>query len=218
MQPEGSVTRMLAHLFRIAVATSVIGSVAAAQQSQRAGPQLRTSSFVFARYASGSASVLYAARGLGAAGGFVGMVQNPETQYRELVAGAYTQLNWSGQSLLVALGYADASESQYLQTYITPSFAAGDFELSGTLEWYIPLGRAGVRQFDMNPVSLEARLSDHVRAGAAYTLSLAHDEAAHHRIGPVLEWAAQRDKLRLELLHRTVGETVEVRAIILAAF
>src|SRR5437016_1512821 len=131
-QPEGSVTRMLAHLFRIAVATSVIGSVAAAQQSQRAGPQLRTSSFVFARYASGSASVLYAARGLGPVGGFVGMVQNPETQYHELIAGSFTQINWSDQSVLVAVAYADASESQYLQTYVVPSFATGRLELSGT--------------------------------------------------------------------------------------
>jgi hypothetical protein len=199
--------RMLA----IALTTSAIGSTGTAQQ-------LRTSSFVFARYASGSASVLYAARGLGALGGFVGMVQNPKTQYRELIVGGYTQLNWSGQSMLVAVGYADASDSQYLQTYITPSYARARLALSGTFEWYEPLGHAGVRQLDVNPASLEVRMSDHLWAGAAYTLSLAEHGPARRRMGPVLEWATRGNKIRLELLHRTVGETVEARAVILAAF
>ena len=194
----------------IALTASLIGSAGTAQQ-------LRTSSFVFARYASGSASVLYAARGFGAVGGFVGMVQNPKTQYRELIVGLFTQFNWSGQSVLVAVGYADASEGQYLETYITPSFARGRLALSGNFEWYEPLGRAAVRQLDVNPASLEVRVSDHLWAGAAYTLGLAEHETARHRMGPVLEWATRRDKVRLELLHRTVG-TVEVRAVILAAF
>ena len=207
-------TRMLCAL----VLLLGIGSAATAQQAERRGLHLRTSSFVFARYASGSASVLYAGRGLGRVGGFVGMVQNPKTQYRELIVGSYTQLNWSGQSVLVGVGYADASDGQYLQTYITPTFASGRLSLSATLEWYDPLDRAGVRQFDMNPVSLEARLSDHLSAAIAYTLSLADHQTARRRIGPVLEWATRRDKLRVEVLHRTVGETVEVRAVIVAAF
>jgi len=211
---SSTIRRMLGMI----VTTSILASAAIAQQARRAGPQLRTSNFVFARYASGSASVLYAARGLGSVGGFVAIVQNPETEYHELIAGSFTQINWSDQSVLVAVAYAVASESQYLQTYVVPSFATGRLELSGTLEWYIPLGRAGVRQLDMNPVSLEMRVSDRLWAGAAYTLSLAHHEPARHRIGPVLEWATRRDKLRVELLDRSVGETVEVRAVILAAF
>ena len=81
---------------------------ASAQQSPKAELRLDTPSFVFARYATASAASLYGARGFGPVGGFVGMVQNRKTQYRELIAGMYTQVNWDRQSVLVALGYADA--------------------------------------------------------------------------------------------------------------
>ena len=209
---------LIPRMLVLAVATSVVGSAAAAQQAAREGLQLRTSSFMYARYASASASVLYAARGLGPIGGFVAMVQNPETQYRELIAGAFTQLNWSAQSVLVAVSYADASESQYLQVYVTPSIVSGWLAPSGTLEWYEPLGRGGTRQFDVNPVSLRLHVSDHLWTGAAYTVALADHETARHRFGPVLEWATRRDKLRVELLDRTFDHTVEVRVAILAGF
>jgi len=64
----------------VAVTTSVVASAAAAQQPEREGLQLRTSSSMYARYESASASVLYAAGVLGPVGGFVAMVQNPKTQ------------------------------------------------------------------------------------------------------------------------------------------
>ena len=173
---------------------------------------------MYARYASASASVIYAARGLGPIGGFVAMIQNPKTQYRELIAGTFTQLNWNRQSVLVAIAYADASESQYLQMYLAPSIAAGRMALSGTLEWYEPLGRMGTRQFDVNPLSPRVRLSNRLWAGAAYTVGLSEHETARHRVGPTFEWVTARDRLRLELLDRTFDHTVEVRAAILAGF
>ena len=209
---------LIPRLLVLAVTTSVVASAAAAQQPEREGLQLRTSSFMYARYASASASVLYAARGLGPVGGFVAMVQNPQTQYRELIAGAFTQLNWSAQSVLVAVAYADASESQYLQVYVTPSIVSSRLAVSGTLEWYEPLGRGGTRQFDVNPISPRVRVSDHFWAGASYTMGLADHEIARHRIGPVFEWVTRRDRLRLELLDRTFDHTVEVRVAILAGF
>src|SRR5438874_12983301 len=99
MQPEGSVTRMLYAL----VLLLGIGSAATAQQAERRDLQLRASSFVFARYASGSASVLYAGRGLGPIGGFVGMVQNPKTQNRRPTVGSYTQRNCRPQGFLLGV-------------------------------------------------------------------------------------------------------------------
>jgi len=118
----------------------------------------------------------------------------------------------------VAVAYADASESQYLQVYVIPSIVSGRLAVSGTLEWYEPLGRSGTRQFDANPVSPRLRVSDHLWAGAAYTVAIADHETARHRIGPVLEWVTRRDRLRLELLDRTFDHTVEVRVAILAGF
>jgi len=209
---------LIPRILVLAVATSVVGSAAAAQQAAHEGLQLRTPSFMYARYASASASVIYAARGLGPIGGFVAMIQNPKTQYRELIAGTFTQLNWNRQSVLVAIAYADASESQYLQMYLAPSIAAGRMALSGTLEWYEPLGRMGTRQFDVNPLSPRVRLSNRLWAGAAYTVGLSEHETARHRIGPAFEWVTRLDRLRLELLDRTFDHTVEVRAAILAGF
>jgi hypothetical protein len=192
--------------------------LSAGAQSSKSGPRLEAPSFVFARYASGSASALYAVRGFGRIGGLVAMVQSPETRYRELIVGSFTQLNWNRQSVLVALAYADATESQYLQAYVAPSFAVGRLSLSGTIEWYEPLGRAGTRQLGVNPASLELRVNDHLWLGGAYTLSVAENEIPQHRGGPVLEWVLGRSTLRLELLGRTDGKPVEVRTAVLATF
>src|SRR5262245_32993701 len=112
------------------VALAVVPPATAAQTPTTARLRVETPSFVFARYASGSASALYVTRGLGAGGAFVAMVQNPETQYRELIGGAFTQLNWSGQSVLLALAYADATDGHYAQTYVVPSFFFGRVSLS----------------------------------------------------------------------------------------
>src|SRR5207245_8382509 len=77
---------------------------ASAQQSPKAELRLDTPSFVFARYATASAASLYGARGFGPVGGFVGMVQNRKTQYREVIAGMYSQVNWDRQGGLVGVG------------------------------------------------------------------------------------------------------------------
>lgn len=179
---------------------------------------LQTPSFVFARYASGSASALYAARGLGPVGGVVAMVENPETQYRELIGGAFTQVNWGRQSVLLAVAYADATDGHYAQTYVAPSFSYGRLALSGTIEWYEPLGRAGTRQLSVNPASLEFRLGQRLWVGAAYTLGLEQNQIPRHRGGPVIEWAMRKATLRVELLDRTIGEPAEVRAAVFAGF
>lgn len=207
----------LRHLFGALLLIPTIASSAQAQSSHSA-LRLQAPSFVFARYASGSASALYAVRGLGHFGGLVAMVQNPETRYRELIIGSFTQLNWSRHSVLIALAYADATESQYLQAYVAPSFAIGRVALSGTIELYEPLGRAGTRQLGINPASLVLRVNERLWVGGTYTVSLSENAIPEHRGGPVLEWAMGRSTLRLELLERTAGKTVEVRAAVLTTF
>ena len=146
------------------------------------------------------------------------MVENPETQYRELIGGVFTQLNWSGQSVLFAVAYADATDGHYAQTYLAPSFAYGRISLSGTIQWYQPLGRAGTKQLGVNPASLQFRVGQHLWIGAAYTLSLEEKLTPRHRGGPVVEWAMRKATLRVELLDRTVGEPLEIRAAVFAGF
>lgn len=193
-------------------------TASSAQQSQEGDVRLDTPSFVFARYATVSAASLYGARGFGPVGGFVGMVQNRKTQYRELIAGIYTQVNWDRQSVLVALGYADATESEYLQTYVVPALSRGPLTFSGTIEWYQPIDRSGTRQLDVNPVSLVVGLSKGFGLGAVYTLGLAKGAPATRRAGPMLQLTAPWGTLKVEFLERSSGESTEVRTAILAAF
>lgn len=199
---------------RVLCLVALLPAVAPGAAAQR----LTAPSFVFARYASGSASALYAARGFGRAGGFVAMVQNPTTQYRELIAGGYTQVNWGGQSVLVAVAYADASDGRYVQTYLNPALSGGPLSFSATVEWYEPLEPAATRQLSVNPASLLARVARRFGVGVAYTLDLAPGSAAQRRVGAAAEWTAKWGTLRLEVLDRTVGESTEARVGVVAAF
>ena len=179
---------------------------------------VQTRSFVFARYASGTSSSLIAARGLGAVGGFVAMVQNPATQYRERVAGAYTQASWKSYRLFAALAYADASESPYLQAFFGPSFTRGRLALSGTFKSYEPLSRAGVRQLHLNPASLEIRLGRRMWTGVAYTLAMKEATPHGHSVGPVVQWTLPAATLRVELLDRVGAPTAEIRCVVVTSF
>lgn len=203
---------------RLLLLAPLLASAALAQGPASQSLRLATPSFVFARYATVSAAALYAARGFGPVGGFVGIVQNPRTEYRELIAGAFTQANWSRHSVLVAVGYADATESEYVQTYITPSLGFGAISLSGTIEWYEPLESSGTRQLDINPLLLVARVHSRVGLGAAYTQGMAQGDGARHRAGPVVEFSALWGSVRLEVLRRFTDETTEVRTAVFAGF
>ena len=179
--------------------------------------QIQTHSFVSAHYGSASTSSLYAASGFGPLGAFVGMVQNPKSQYRELIGGIFTQLHWGNQSVWLAMAYGDASESQYVLTYVAPSFLRGRLALSGTLKWYGPLGRAGIRQFHLNPASPEVRLTKHLLVGVVYILALEESRVPGHRVGSVVEWAMPKARFRLEVLEKTSDRLVEVRCVVLAS-
>lgn len=197
---------------------SLITSVGLAQAPEQTHLRLQTPSFVFARYATESASALYATRGFGPAGGFVAMIQNPKTSYRELVGGVFTQVRWSRQSVLFAVAYADASESGYMQTYIAPTFTQGRLTFSATVEWYEPLESSGTRQLDVNPASLMARVAGTLSLGAAYTVGLEARQRARSRAGPAAELAVPWGTVRVELLDRLSGGPTELRPSILVAF
>jgi hypothetical protein len=184
-----------------------------------AGAQrLAAPSFVFARYASGSATVLYAARSFGPVGAVVAMVQNPVSLYRELIAGTYTQLSWGRQSILVAAAYADATDGRYTQTYLNPTFVGGPLKFDATIEWYEPLERSGTRQLSVNPATLVVRVDRRLALGVASTLDVARGSTPPRRVGPVAEWTVKWGTLRVEVLHRTTGKATEVRTAVTAGF
>ena len=200
------------------VLTPALVVAANAQQSQGTGVRLDAPSFEYARYATASAASLYAARGFGPMGAFVGMVQNPNSPYRELIIGTYTRVTWDRQSVLMALGFADATESDYLQTYFVPSLSKGALMLAGTIEWYQPLERSGTRQLDVNPISLVLRVSKRFGLGAAYTLGLAKGGPPRQRGGLKVELTPPWGEIGVELLRRSSGASTELRTAVSAAF
>jgi len=197
---------------------SFVVSIGSAQAPERTHLRLQTPSFVFARYATESASALYATRGFGPAGGFVAMIQNPKTSYRELIGGVFTQIRWGAQSVLLAVAYADASESAYTQTYIAPALTRGRLTFSATIEWYEPLESAGTRQLDVNPATLMARVAGKLSVGAAYTVGLEARQRARSRAGPAAELAVPWGTVRVELLDRLSGGPTELRPSVTVGF
>jgi hypothetical protein len=175
-------------------------------------------SFVFARHASASATVLYAGRSFGRAGLLVATVQNPTTLYRELIAGTFTQVSWGKQSVLMAVAYADATDGRYLQTYLNPTLKGGPLTFDATIEWYEPLERSATRQLSFNPATLLVRVERRLALGVASTLDVARGSAPPRRVGPVAEWTTKWGSFRVELFHRTTGKPTEVRTAVLAGF
>ncbi len=175
-------------------------------------------SFVFARYASASSTVLYAGRGFGPAGVVVAMVQNPVSLYRELIVGTFTQVSWGRQNVLTAVAYADASDSRYMQTYLNPTLKAGPLAFDATIEWYEPLEAAGIRQLSVNPATLLVRVERRLAVGVASTLDVARGTTPPRRLGPAAEWTARWGTFRVELFHRTTGKSTEVRTGVVAGF
>lgn len=125
---------------------------------------------------------------------------------------------WGRQSVTVALAAADATESDYLQGYVLPSFVLGRLSIGGTLEVYEPLEPAGVRQFDINPATVLLKVTDQVALGGCYALGLTAGSGPRHRAGPVLQLAIPRGALTLELLRGVERTRSEVRMSIEAAF
>lgn len=172
---------------------------------------MSSSNFIVARYSTKGSSSLYTGYGMGPVGLFVAAVTNPHSGYRELVGGVVTNLTWKSQAVTLAVAAADASDGLYLQTYAVPSFVLGVVQLSRTVEWYEPLERSGVRQLEVNPVTVAFSLNKRVRLGVAYTLSLAEDAASSQRAGAVVQVGIPRGQLYVEVLQRVGQTSREVR-------
>lgn len=207
----------------VVIAGLIAASPAHAQEATREPSlEIEAQSFVYARYATRSASSLFAAYGLGAAGAFFGMVENPRSGYHELIGGLFSRLA-SRQAdlrleLNLGLAFADTSDAMYVQTYLTPSISLGRFSVGAALEWYEPLESAGVRQIDMNPLTALVRLAPHVSAGAIYAAGYTDGESLRHRAGPALQLDALSGALKLEIVRNVARSADEVRVAFVASY
>jgi hypothetical protein len=176
-----------------------------------AAVHLEAPTFLFSRYSTVSSSSFYAVCGLGRASLVLGVVDNPHTGYREVIGGGLSQLAWGQQAIAVALAGAAASDSKYLQVYVLPSFILGRLRLSGAIEWYQPLERAGVHQLDVNPMTLLVPLTSRLALGAFSTLGVTAGAPLRLRAGPVLQLGIASSALRLECARNVSGSSSELR-------
>lgn len=181
-------------------------------------PRLETGGFVFARYASASSSVLYAGQGWGSAGVFFGAVENPDSGYRELIAGAMTRLVRDDLALLVGLAFADVTEGDYLQLYVAPSFARGGWSADATVEWYEPLESASYRQLGVNPLMVLRRIDPRWSVGFSSVGAVGDGDPPSLRAGAALERSLPKGVLQLELLAGVAHAKDEVRLGFKASF
>lgn len=147
----------------------------------------RSDGFVDFRYASRSSLALFGGYQAGSTLLIVGMVQNPRTEYREIVAGAARTLSTGAASMTVALAGADASDGVYGQLYLLPSLTAGPVAFSGLVQVYTPLDSEGAAQFYINPVRALVPVAGRVSVGPSYALATQTGTDPRHSAGPAIQ-------------------------------
>lgn len=204
--------------FWLTALACVVAAPAAAQNDGATSLRFGVSSFVVARYASSSASSLYAGYSLGPIGILVAAVHNPRSGYSEILGGLVTRLAAGNNATHVALAVAEASDGKYLQTYLVPSLEMAGLKLSATIEWYEPLESSAVRQFDVNPVSVLRPIGEKIAVGAAYTLGLGEGAESRQRAGPVLQLTIPKGIVYAEFLRNVSNSKAEARVGLQAVF
>lgn len=202
----------------VLVALMTAPELRAQESAPDAPPLVDTGGFVFARWASASSSVLYAGQGWGSGGVFFGAVENPDSGYRELIAGAMTRLVRDDSALLVGLAFADVTEGDYLQLYLAPSFARGGWSADATVEWYEPLESASYRQLGVNPLTVLREIDARWRVGVSSVGAVGDGDPPSLRAGAALERSLPKGVLQLELLAGVAHAQDEVRLGFKASF
>ncbi len=206
------VRAMSERLAMVALSLSLLAGTAAAQEAGAPG-------FVLARYASRSALGFYAGYPAGPLLAVVGMIQNPRTGYREAIVGAGTHLvATGGLDVVGTVAAANTTDGWFTQLYLLPSWHAGPVDLAATVESYLPLGRAGVRELDVSPATVIATLSRDVGVGATWVLSAPAGGDRHQALGPAVQLAIPRGAVRLDLLRGFGGAGSELRVTVQCAW
>jgi hypothetical protein len=197
----------------VALGLLLVAGAGAAQEARQ------DPGFVLARYASRTALGFYAGYAAGPALAVVGMIQNPRTQYREAIIGAGVPLlDAGGVDVLGTVAAANTSDGWFTQLYLLPSLRAGPVSVAATLEYYVPLDRAGVGELDVTPATAIVALSRTVGVGVVGVLSAPAGAPAHGSAGPALQLAIPRGVLRLDLLHGLGGGASELRVTVQCAW
>jgi hypothetical protein len=168
--------------------------------------------FLYFRYASRTALALYAGYGAGNAYLVFGMIENPRSDYREIIGGLGLNVRLAKTaSVFVATAAASATDSWYAQFYLLPNWTLGRLAVGGTVELYQPLQARGAQQLDVSPCTVLVRSVGRVEVGAAYLLFSQVGGAPLEEAGPAARIAVPAGTVTLELLRRLGASSGDVR-------
>jgi hypothetical protein len=194
-------------------AAATLASPGRAQQAST-GP-----SFLIFRYASRSSIAMYSGYSTGPLLMVVGMLNNPRTEYREIMGGvghAVAFSRESGVTVATALGYTDTG--WYGQLYLLPTVRAGALTVSGTMELAQPMSTRGTRGFYVSPGNAFVALGHGFSAGGAFYGSWEAGSPASVGAGPALQRSVPHGSLTMELVKGLKAASDEVRFTVRSSF
>jgi hypothetical protein len=191
----------------MALALALCPTGLSAQGPGDAGP-----SFLIFRYASRSALSMYSGYATGPVLLVAGMLVNPRTEYREIMAGVgkpFVGLHGNGITLVPAVAWS--STGWYAQLYVLPSLSVGALSLSATVQLGEPLSTGGTRAAFVSPATLLFDLGGVIAVGAAYYGSAEWGGNLTHGAGPAVRLAIPHGSITLELVKGFSASLDEVR-------
>jgi hypothetical protein len=157
--------------------------------------------FVTARIDSRFSHYVYTGYGYDAPFIVGALVANPRNGYSEQILGVGSRLPPVLKvTQLAAVTYCNASDSRYAQIYYLPSRTLGRLSASATLEAYLPLDSAGVRQFGITSMQITTRIRGPFTAGIVYELSAAERSPTSQGAGVALRLALPGAELGVDAL------------------
>lgn len=150
--------------------------------------------------------------------GFIGIVQNQGTGYRETIVGVGRTVSRGAQSVLLGAAGARASDAPYLQLYVLPNVRVGRFQLNGTIESYHPVDGTGTLQLGTAPLNVYWLASSRAALGATYVLSAARGAASGHALGSSLRLGIPRGTVTVDLLRGLTAAPTEIRLTMFSSF
>lgn len=202
------------------VALTALGALAvpagAQQETARseAGP-----GYLEFRFASESAIALYAGYTAGPVLLVVGMLQNPRTDYEEILGGAIVTVFANDRAeLLVAPAVASSNVGWYAQGYLLPALWLGPLELSGTFQFGLPFEEPGYRNAYVSPLNAWVDALPFVDVGAAWYAAFEEGYGSFHALGPALRVPIPNGAVILEHPIGFGDVKSELRATVRAGF
>ncbi len=171
------------------------------------------------RFATESSIALYAGYSAGPFLIVAGMLQNPRTDYEEILGGiVMTAFANDRAELLVAPAVAWSNTGWYAQGYLLPAVWFGPIELSGTLQFGLPLEDEGYRNAYVSPLNVWLDALPFVDVGVAWYAAFEEGFGSFHAVGPALRLPIPNGALSVDYPIGFGDVKSELRASVRAGF